>query len=472
MSTSPFIQSIWKALTLGSLQTQTSLEFGTPDQIRERSIQPIDVNLHKASIVSLSRRPNLSVDSIIQRDTIGYAAESLPSVSSRLFEERDRERDKLNWFAKDEVRFSIGSSDGLTVLTGTHQAFKEERRRIRGTSNGYSYRGETYRAISLGLLNESLLFNRQGDAFRTVNRRQAARLSMANRVISRSIGLEEGAQSDNSRTDLIRSFQLSRSQASRRWLGDDLYVADTRARFSDEDGVEVNREALVFNGRGIALASASTDGSTNPAATEISQISFDADAFPRQLRDEFRAALQATRRAERTTPVFAGYSGANLGFDWLTNIPDQAARGNRTARDILSETGPSISSFDQNQIFLALGAVDILTGRGRDLVVLADDVDNNAVNTVPRIHDFDPERDRIFIPQDIFSGLDGDDPGALAARRFRAGRQANRRSQRLIYDSRNGLLYHDPDGNRRANQQLIAAFLNTPELTAENVLIG
>lgn len=243
-------------------------------------------------------------------------------------------------------------------------------------------------------------------------------------------------------------------------------------RFSDEDGVEVNREALVFNGKGIALAGASTDGSTNPAATEISQISYDADAFPRQLRDEFRAALQATRRAERTAPVFAGYSGANLGFDWLTNIPDQAARGNLTARDILSETGPSISSFNQNQIFLALGAVDILTGRGRDLVVLADDVDNNAVNTVPRIHDFDPERDRIFIPQDIFSGLDGDDPGALAARRFRAGRQANRRSQRLIYDSRNGLLYHDPDGNRRANQQLIAAFLNTPELTAENVLIG
>lgn len=69
MSTSPFIQSFWKALTLGSLQTRTSLVFSTPDQIQERSIQPIVVSLFKASILSLSRRPNFSANSIIQRNT-------------------------------------------------------------------------------------------------------------------------------------------------------------------------------------------------------------------------------------------------------------------------------------------------------------------------------------------------------------------------------------------------------------------
>ena len=113
-----------------------------------------------------------------------------------------------------------------------------------------------------------------------------------------------------------------------------------------------------------------------------------------------------------------------------------------------------------------------MTGNGLDLVILADDINNASVNSVPTIIDFKPSKDKILLPVDIFSGLVGNSPGVMSASLFTVGQGATTQSQRVVYDVDSGYLYYDRDGAGGGDKELIAQLVGSPTLSANNFLLG
>jgi serralysin len=85
-----------------------------------------------------------------------------------------------------------------------------------------------------------------------------------------------------------------------------------------------------------------------------------------------------------------------------------------------------------------------------------------------RITDFNVKDDTIGLDQSYFTKLG---LGGLAVAAYKAGTRATDSSDRIIYDSKTGNLYYDPDGSGRADQQLIATLDKGLGITHADFLI-
>ncbi len=117
-----------------------------------------------------------------------------------------------------------------------------------------------------------------------------------------------------------------------------------------------------------------------------------------------------------------------------------------------TRTQTIIGNNGDNRIDGKKGA-DILTGRGgEDTFVFSTTL---SASNVDEITDFNVADDTIELHQDIFAAIG---TGDLAASAFRANTsgQAADANDRIIYDTNNGLLYYDADGNGAGARVLFA----------------
>jgi len=115
---------------------------------------------------------------------------------------------------------------------------------------------------------------------------------------------------------------------------------------------------------------------------------------------------------------------------------------------------------------------DVLTGGGgKDQLVGGDGADRFVFNSLDAA-DFDVVRD--FSGGDVLA-LDGDvyglAAGALAPGRFVIGAAAGDANDRLIYNDQTGRLFFDADGSGDGDQVLVAILLDTPVLTAADIIV-
>jgi Ca2+-binding RTX toxin-like protein len=108
---------------------------------------------------------------------------------------------------------------------------------------------------------------------------------------------------------------------------------------------------------------------------------------------------------------------------------------------------------------------DVLTGgAGKDLFSF-----NTSTEGVDTITDFSVIDDRFQIVAAGFKG--GLVTGTLKASQFRLGSSANNSSQRFIYNTSNGALFFDVDGNGASAQIQIATLSGLPSLSASSFTI-
>ncbi|WP_413719068.1 calcium-binding protein [Silicimonas sp. MF1-12-2] len=109
----------------------------------------------------------------------------------------------------------------------------------------------------------------------------------------------------------------------------------------------------------------------------------------------------------------------------------------------------------------------LLGGAGADQFVFDTAL---AASNVDRILDFEAGIDMLMLAGEIFTGLV---QGALSASAFHvaAGGIADTADQRIIYDTGNGNLYFDEDGNGTGEAMLFASLTSTPDLEATDIFI-
>jgi Ca2+-binding RTX toxin-like protein len=111
-----------------------------------------------------------------------------------------------------------------------------------------------------------------------------------------------------------------------------------------------------------------------------------------------------------------------------------------------------------------LGADVLLGGQGRD-VFLFDTALGGA--NVDQLGDFLAADDKLYLKQDIFTGLA---KGALPAGAFVIGARALQADDHIVYDSATGELFYDPDGSGAAAQVKFAQ-LAAGNLSAANFVV-
>ena len=256
------------------------------------------------------------------------------------------------------------------------------------------------------------------------------------------------------------------------WFQDGLFIVDTTINTPEPyASIPTYQQAFAFTHSGILVGAFEEDyeyayGDPDPyRSTEYSQWFYDSSKFDQNLFDDYSDQYSSFGIAS-TAPLFLGYEDNQLGFDWLT-------QNNSEWVDAVSPyIGSSAPHLGLNQVYIAMEDCDILTGLGKDLIILADDINNEGVDAVPRLLDFDPVHDKILLPSDIFTSLAGDNPGAISSNRFSASTRATESTHRIIFDATTGHLFYDSDGNGSASQQLIATFSNSPVLSTDSFLIG
>jgi Ca2+-binding RTX toxin-like protein len=171
----------------------------------------------------------------------------------------------------------------------------------------------------------------------------------------------------------------------------------------------------------------------------------------------------------------------NLG---LTGAQATGGAGTDTLSGIERATGSGfadrLTGSNSANVLKGLGGGDTLMGRGGDDTLnggggadkfLFDSALNVGTN-VDVIADFAPGIDRIHLDEDIFTALAA---GALPPGRFHSvpgATDANDATDRIIYDSANGNLYYDADGNGELSSSVLFATLTThPAITAADFFI-
>ena len=87
---------------------------------------------------------------------------------------------------------------------------------------------------------------------------------------------------------------------------------------------------------------------------------------------------------------------------------------------------------------------------------------------VDRIMDFNVRDDTFWLDDSVFPGLA---LGALPSGAFAKGTSATQADDRIIYDSKTGNLYFDPDGLGGTQQMLIASLDTGLKLTAADFTV-
>jgi hypothetical protein len=352
-----------------------------------------------------------------------------------------------------------------------------------------SLNGRKYSEAILSYLNEKLLIN--ADGFISHSRQKLNRIEAKDRIGRRDFFEDAGDDYEiETQGKLIRSIKIRQSDAVRTWIGDGLQILDLEvdgkyrvtANYTETEEDSINpfkhdilkKQILIFSRNGVPLGRHERDiepnGDSFPKETS-SIFSYENAQTPATIKNIFKTATEDFKKADRA-PIFVGIDNSQLGFDWLTGLPNQASKGLKSAQQLVAHIGKNASLLQNDQVYLALEDCDIVTGKGRDLVILADDTRNRDVNSVPRIQDFDPKQDKVLIPVEVFRGFSANASGTIGKTAFHQGKNATNKNQRLIYDRSLGYLYHDPDGSGKATQQLIAAFTSKPSIAFGNILLG
>ena len=338
--------------------------------------------------------------------------------------------------------------------------------------------GKSYERIIL--INEINLLSNTG--LKSISRKEADLL--ADKLFTADIEYRKESSSFEKEEDVIqRSFRIRQFNEIDIWLKDGLFVVDSlRTEYNNYETPEFASYSVsrLLTLSGVHLGSFEDDyeykydpEDEQYRSVEINLKLYELKNLDKNITDRLQeifpeeyAALSKTE----TAPIFGGYSGTQLGFDWLTSLPTS---NESYGKEIVSLLGANSAIFGINQVYLALEDCDIVTGAGKDLIILADDI-NNSEGTVPRIHDFEVGQDKILIPAEVFAGFGNSPAGKLANSAFTSGITSGSANgtHRVIYDTASGNLYHDSDGTGTEIQQLIATLTNKPILSAEDLLLG
>jgi hypothetical protein len=468
---SNFATDFWKRLALAEVFSASQLEVDTPRKASERTLDNLELS-KKKSLSSIRATTNTL--------TYGATYSDLEVYNKNRFEQQEGgDRIALKFAPARNQRFAsqysnskTGEDDWLVIGTGNRNEFNRLQTAIKGALNktgSYSYNGKKYNDINVLYLNEGLLFSNTG--FRSHTRKALRQLDKTSRTMMSQL---DGDSLEN--TFLNRSFAVRQTKGINNWIGDGLRIVDT----TQENTFNGSRYSVaqVLSSKGIFLGNYEEElddfADNVPGAfrrMESLLISYKNSKVPKAITNIFKKEAADFKKAEKA-PIFVGYKETQLGYDWLTGLPAKAQRNDLTAKRLTNFAGANSPFFQQDQVYIALEHVDIVTGAGKDLVILADDLNNRSQRVVPRIHDFRRGQDKALIPIDVFPGFKMTKNGKLPKSSFVSGKRATNKNHRLIYDSSSGFLYHDRDGAGGATQQLIASFTNKPSLTAGDFLLG
>ncbi len=93
----------------------------------------------------------------------------------------------------------------------------------------------------------------------------------------------------------------------------------------------------------------------------------------------------------------------------------------------------------------------------------------NAKTNVDRIMDFNPVDDVLGLSKSIFSKITR---GPLKEAAFHNGKKAHDADDRIVYDTKTGNLYYDPDGTGSKAKIKFAVLANKAALTYEDIVIS
>ncbi|MBF9232012.1 calcium-binding protein [Microvirga alba] len=111
---------------------------------------------------------------------------------------------------------------------------------------------------------------------------------------------------------------------------------------------------------------------------------------------------------------------------------------------------------------------DLLTGGlGKDIFVF--DTKPNAKTNLDKIVDFNVKDDTIHLAKSVFTKIAK--KGALAKDAFWIGTSAHDASDRIIYDSKKGVLYYDPDGTGAAKAVQFATLAKKLKMTEKDFFV-
>ena len=375
----------------------------------------------------------------------------------------------LELFPDSHIRVKVNSPEDRMLWVGSSDAFT----RLENSFNEgvVQHDGKSYEYITL--INEINLISNTG--LKTISRKEAELLE--DKLFYAETGVEEKLESN-----IRRSFKVRQFNDIDIWLKDGLFVVDTFETIYNNyetPAFASYSKSFLLTLNGVHLGSFEEDYEYkyDPEDEQYRSVEFglhlyEPNSYDKNITDTvlgiFPEEFAALSKAEGTAPIFAGYEGTQLGFDWLTSLPTSLETYGKEAVSLL---GADSAIFGINQVYLALEDCDIVTGAGKDLIILADDI-NNSEGTVPRIHDFEVGQDKILIPAEVFAGFGNSPAGKLANSAFTSGVTSGNANHRVIYDTANGNLYHDSDGTGTEIQQLIATFTNKPILSAEDLLLG
>ena len=375
----------------------------------------------------------------------------------------------LELFPDSHIRVKVNSPEDRMLWVGSSDAFT----RLENSFNEgvVQHDGKSYEYITL--INEINLISNTG--LKTISRKEAELLE--DKLFYAETGAEEKLESN-----IRRSFKVRQFNDIDIWLKDGLFVVDTFETIYNNyetPAFASYSKSFLLTLNGVHLGSFEEDYEYkyDPEDEQYRSVEFglhlyEPNSYDKNITDTvlgiFPEEFAALSKAEGTAPIFAGYEGTQLGFDWLTSLPTSLETYGKEAVSLL---GADSAIFGINQVYLALEDCDIVTGAGKDLIILADDI-NNSEGTVPRIHDFEVGQDKILIPAEVFAGFGNSPAGKLANSAFTSGVTSGNANHRVIYDTANGNLYHDSDGTGTEIQQLIATFTNKPILSAEDLLLG
>ena len=187
------------------------------------------------------------------------------------------------------------------------------------------------------------------------------------------------------------------------------------------------------------------------------------------LREQSNSDITITnnRLIARGTDTFSEIEVVNVDGGNSSQTIDASAVTNFQVIVQALEGRDTVIGGSQNDVIVGGSDSDFLTG--------GDGADNFVYQQTDHggdtIADFESGSggDIIFISAAAFGG--GLNPGFVPADRFTVGCSATDSDDRLIYNSSNGEVLFDPDGNQSDSEIKIATLSDRPELTANNVAI-
>ena len=477
---SEFTALFWNTLSLSELFEEFHVGLDTGD--REYGKIWFEASKHSNTLEPLGLTRNILVYTRIYEE-VNPDNEYLYNNNTPYY--KQQESVYIELMPSPKIRLRYDGADDDTIFTGSLDDFNDILASIPQEPGSMIVEGERdYEYVTL--VNEVNFF--ASDGFKSTNRTTAA--SLADPLLIKEYDYAYG-QIDTE-IYLVRSFKIRQSESLETWLSDGLFVVDgqmkTPSQYND-GSFPYFSSGVIFTLGGVHLGDFEEDyeyrfgedyenrlgSSINyyyPPKTETDLRFYDASKVNKLIAEEVQKLFPKEISALNTAsaaPIFVGYEGSYLGFDWLTSMP---ASTSSFDNEVVSLIGANAAIFSANQLYIALEDCDIITSSGKDLIILADDANNTSTINVPRVHDFEKGEDKILIPTEVFLGFEANPTDKLARGAFASDKNATTEDQRIIYDITSGNLYHDIDGNGTATQQLIAVFINKPLLSETDILLG